>query len=154
MSVGDATITNADVGSLSNGNRLSNLYAANCTSNAIDFPCIGEAFLHNPNGGAVTNVGSSRFDFPVVGREYQNEFFRLMYQDSVQEVGELEAEQKTPYVAFSTQDFVHRWTQFTLLLLGDPELQIWTGKPRTLTVVHAASMALGDTTLTVNVKIG
>jgi hypothetical protein len=154
MSVGDATITNSDAMSLTNGSRVSNLYAANCTSNAIDFPCIGEAFLHNPNGGAVTNVGSSRFDFPVVGREYQGEYFRLMCEDSVQAVGELEAEQKTPFVSFSTQDYVHRWTQFTLLLLGDPELRIWTGKPRTLTVVNPAALTLGDTTVTVNVKIG
>ena len=40
------TIENADALALTNGNRLSNMYAIDCTSNAIDFPCIGEAFLH------------------------------------------------------------------------------------------------------------
>jgi hypothetical protein len=153
MSVGDASLTNGDAAALTNGNRLTNMYAANCTSNAIDFPCIGEAFMHAENGGAVSNVGSSRFDFPVVGREYQGRYFQLLYEDSVQAVGELQAEQKTPFIAFSAQDYVHRWTQFTLLLLGDPELRIWTGKPRTLTVTHSPNLVLGDTTYAVTVQI-
>ena len=54
MEVGDATLVNADASNLTNGNKVFNLYAIDCTSSAIDFPCIGEAFLKNPNGGAVT----------------------------------------------------------------------------------------------------
>src|SRR6185369_14752150 len=38
MSVGDSNITNADALAMTNGNRLTNFYAVNCTSNAIDFP--------------------------------------------------------------------------------------------------------------------
>jgi hypothetical protein len=154
MSVGDANLTNADALTLSNGDRLTNLYAINCTSNAIDFPCIGEAFLKAQNGGAVTNVGSTRFDFPTAGRAYQKEFFRLLYQDSVTAVGELQALQKLPFVGFSTFDGVHRWTQMTLLLLGDPELRIYTGLPRDLTVIHPGSIAASDTVFLVNVAIG
>src|SRR5262249_14780115 len=82
MSVGDVTIVNSDAASLTNGSKLFNLYAIDCTSNAIDFPCIGEAFLKNPNGGAVTVVGSTRFDFPTAGRAYQQEYFRLFFNDS------------------------------------------------------------------------
>lgn len=44
MEVGDASLTNSDAIGLANGDKLFNLYAINCTSNAIDFPCIGEAF--------------------------------------------------------------------------------------------------------------
>jgi len=153
MECADASITNADALSLTNGNRVTNLYAADCTSNAIDFPCIGEAFLHATNGGAVTNVGSSRFDFPVAGRDYQEEYFRLFYEDSVTAVGELQARQKLPFVVYASQDYVHRWTQMTLLLLGDPELRMWITHPRTLTVTAPAAMTLGDSTMTVNVKI-
>ena len=36
MEVGDASITNPDASALTNGNRLMNLYAINCSSNAID----------------------------------------------------------------------------------------------------------------------
>ncbi|NOT34597.1 MAG: hypothetical protein HOP12_10560 [Candidatus Eisenbacteria bacterium] len=152
MSVGDANLTNADAEGLTNGNRLFNLYASNCTSNAIDYPCIGEAFLHAANGGAVTNIGSSRFDFPSAGREYQREYFRMLYADSVNAIGELQARQKIPFVPFASEDFVHRWTQMTLLLLGDPELRVWTNNPVNLAVSNPATMALQDTSLTVTVQ--
>ena len=154
MSVGDGALGNADAMGLTNGNRLINLYAINCTSNAIDFPCIGEAFIHAPNGGAVTNVGSTRFDFPTAGRAYQDEYFRLLYEDSVTAVGELQARQKLPFIAFSTYDGVNRWTQMTLLLLGDPELRLFIGTPRTLAVGAPASIVASDTGFAVNVMVG
>lgn len=154
MSCGDANLTNADALGLSNGTKLSNLYAINCTSNAIDFPCIGEAFLKAQNGGAVTNVGSTRFDFPTAGRAYQKEFFRLLYEDSVTAIGELQARQKLPFVGFSTFDGVHRWTQMTLLLLGDPELRVYTGLPRTLNVIHPGAIQASDSLFLVHVQTG
>ena len=154
MSVGDDNIGNSDAAALTNGNRLMNLYAIDCTSNAVDFPCIGEAFLHAANGGAVTNVGSTRFDFPTSGRLFQREYFRMMFCDSVNAVGELQARQKLPFIGFSTYDNVNRWTEMTLLMLGDPELRIWNGTPRLLSVVAPGSFTLGDSSVTVNVSIG
>ncbi len=151
MEVGDGALVNADVEGLHNGDRLPNLYAINCTSSAIDFPCIGEAFLLNPNGGAVTNVGSTRFDFPSAGRSYQYEYFRLFIEDSVNAVGELQARQKLPFVAFSSYDGVNRWTQMTLLELGDPELRMYLGNWRTLNVLYPSQIALSDSQFTVNV---
>lgn len=154
MEVGSGSLVNSDVTSLHNGDQLFNLYAINCTSSAIDFPCIGEAFILNPNGGAVTNVGSTRFDFPSAGRAYQYEFFRLFLEDSVDAIGELQARQKLPFVAFSSYDGVNRWTQFTLLLLGDPELHMWHGSWRPLAVTHPAAVALSDSEFAVSVTSG
>ena len=134
MECADGTLVNNDASALTNGSKTFNLYAIDCTSSAIDFPCIGEAFLKNPNGGSVTVIGSTRFDFPTAGRAYQQEYFRLFFDDSVSAVGELQARQKLPFVAFSFYDGVNRWTQMTLLLLGDPELRMWLGQPRTLAV--------------------
>lgn len=151
MEVGDGSMTNADALGLTNGNKLFNLYAIDCTSNAIDFPCIGEAFILNPNGGAVTNIGSTRFDFPAAGRAYQVEYFRKFVEDSVTAVGELEARQKLPFIAYSSYDGVNRWTQMTLLMLGDPELRMWRGKPRLLSVSAPASVAVSDSQFTVTV---
>jgi peptidase C25-like protein/VCBS repeat protein/fibronectin type III domain protein len=153
MSVGDGSIQNSDVSALTNGNRLSNVYAINCTSNAIDFPCIGEAFLNAPSGGSVTNVGSARSDFPYAGRAIQQEYFKLMFKDSVTAVGEAQAKQKLPSVPNSTDDSVDRWVQMGMLLLGDPELHQWTAKPRTLTVVKPSTYTVRDTSLSVTVSI-
>ncbi|HEY2953796.1 MAG TPA: C25 family cysteine peptidase [Candidatus Eisenbacteria bacterium] len=154
MHVGDATIDNTDAGGLTNGNRLINLYAINCTSNAIDFPCIGEAFILNPNGGAVTNIGSTNFDFPYAGQVYEDEFFRLVYEDSVTSMGEAHALAKIPFIGYSIYDGVNRWTQMTLLMLGDPELRLFTGPAGALAVSRNATMAASDSSFAVHVTKG
>jgi hypothetical protein len=151
MSVADASLVNGDASALTNGNKMFNLYAIDCTSSAIDFPCIGEAFLKNPNGGAVSVVGSTRFDFPTAGRAYQQEYFRLFFEDSVAAVGELQARQKLPFLAFSFYDGVNRWTQLTLLMLGDPELRMYNGAWRSLAMTAPGSFALGDSVMSVHV---
>ncbi|MEO7842203.1 MAG: C25 family cysteine peptidase, partial [Candidatus Eisenbacteria bacterium] len=153
MSVGDAAVTNPDAEALSNGNRLFWLYSINCTSNAIDFASLGEAFMLNPNGGAVANVGSTREDFPVTGRGYQDEFYDLVFQDKVPTVGEAFARQKFPFIGFAFYDNTHRWTQFTLALLGDPTMPLYWRKPPTLTVAAPTNVPLSDTTFVVNVRI-
>ena len=101
MHAADDNISNIDMHALTNGDRLMNFYAIDCTSNAIDFPCLGEAFINAPNGGAVTNIGSTRVDFPEYGRLFQKEYFRLMYEDSVTAVGEVHAKQKVPFAGIS-----------------------------------------------------
>ncbi len=151
MEMGDASITNSDVSALTNGNRLFNLYSINCTSAAIDFPCIGEAFLQNPGGGAVTNVGSTRFDFPSTGSAYQYEFFRSFIEDHISAIGELQANAKIAWIPYSGYDGVNRWTQMTLILLGDPQLNMWLGRPGAMAVTAPAGMALSDTQFTVHV---
>jgi hypothetical protein len=151
MSVADASLVNGDAAGLANGNKTFNLYAIDCTSSAIDFPCIGEAFVKNPNGGAITVVGSTRFDFPTVGRAYQQEYFRLFFEDSVAAIGELQARQKLPFIAFSFYDGVNRWTQLTLLELGDPELRMYNGAWRPLAVTAPGSFPLGDSLMSVHV---
>jgi uncharacterized repeat protein (TIGR01451 family) len=154
MSVGDASIVNADASALTNGNKTFNLYAIDCTSAAIDFPCIAEAFIKNPNGGAVTVIGSTRFDFPTAGRAYQQEYFRLFFEDSVSAVGELQARQKLPFTAFAFYDGLNRWTQLTLLLLGDPELRMYNGNWRTLAASGLTGFVLGDSLANVHVTTG
>lgn len=154
MSVGDGPITNPDAEALTNGNRTWLLYSINCTSNAIDFASLGEAFCLNPNGGAVANVGSTREDFPVTGRGYQDEFYKLVFQDKVATLGQAFAQQKLPFTGFAFYDNTHRWTQFTLALLGDPAMAIWWRKPALLSVTYPANLPLSDTTLTVHVQNG
>ena len=69
-------------------------------------------------------------------------------------MGELQARQKLPFVSLSNYDGVHRWTQMALLLLGDPELRIYTATPRTLSVAVPGTMPVSDSSLTVGVTTG
>ncbi len=154
MHVADDNLTGTDASGLTNGDRLINLYAINCSSTAIDYPCIAEAFMKAPNGGTVSLVGSTRYDFPTTGQQYQEVFFQLLYQGGVSAVGELHAEQKTPFVGLSEYNGTHRWTQMTLVLLGDPELRIYTAAARTLAVSCPGTVTIGTASLPVHVATG
>jgi hypothetical protein len=152
MSCGDSSIQNPDIALLSNAPRYSGLvYAIDCTSAAIDFQSIGEEFLLAPNGGSVNNIGSTNFDFPATGDGYQNEFYDLVFQNGITRLGDAQAQQKLPFVGFSSFDNVQRWEQYTVLLLGDPAMNLWTAQPIALTVTQPGSMTLADTAVTVNV---
>src|SRR6185436_20568151 len=77
-----------------------------------------------------------------------------LYLNSVTAVGEAQAKQKLEYVGYSSTDNVHRWTQMTLLLLGDPQLEVWTDTPKTLNVTRPSSIAASDSQFTVTVALG
>ena len=154
MSCGDDNLDNHDAYALSNGARLANLYAIDCTSSAIDFASLGEAFVRARGGGAVTSIGSTGLDFPSVGRAYQKEYFRLLFQAGVTAVGEAQGRQKLPFVANSYYDGFDRWIQLTLLLLGDPELRIYTATPLALAVTAPGTMPASDSSVTVHVETG
>ena len=144
MSCGDDNLSNNDMHALTNGDRLMNFYAIDCTSNAVDFASIGEALMRAPNGGAVTNIGSTRLDYPKFSRGFQREYFRLLLEDSVTAVGETNGRQKLPFVGHSDLDGFARLSQLELLLLGDPELRIFTARPRELAVVAPSTVEAGD----------
>jgi hypothetical protein len=154
MSVGDAALTNPDISPLINSPRTFGLvYSINCTSAAIEFESIGEEFLLSPGGGSCSNIGSTHFDFPTTGHSYQNEFFDIVFEDSLRNIGAAQAMQKLPFIGFASFDNVHRWTQFTLILLGDPEMPFRTREPATMVVSHPGSYTLADTSITVGVTI-
>ncbi|MGH7731334.1 MAG: C25 family cysteine peptidase [Candidatus Eiseniibacteriota bacterium] len=153
MSVGDDNLSNIDMHALGNGDRLTNVLAIDCTSNAIDFASIGEALMRAPAGGAVTSVGSTTLDYPTATRGYQKEYFRLLFQDGVTAVGEAQGRQKTPFVGNAFTDGIHRLTQLSFLLLGDPELHIFTARPRELTVTAPGSITAGDGAFTVSASV-
>jgi hypothetical protein len=153
-SCADANLTNMDALGLTNGNRLMNTYMANCTSNAIDYPCLGKSLLNAANGGSVTNIGSTRVDFPAIGMYFQAEYFRLLFDDGITAIGEAQAKQKVPFVGSASSDNAYRWTIQTLLLLGDPELRLWLTNPKNLAVTHPSSVGADVNTLNVTVTSG
>src|SRR6185369_16537338 len=94
------------------------------------------------------------FDFPATGDGYQNEFYDLVFQDGITRIGQAQAMQKIPFVGFSNFDNVQRWEQNTVLLLGDPQIELWTVQPVALTVTAPSSITLADTSVTVTVFRG
>ncbi|MFH0778263.1 MAG: C25 family cysteine peptidase, partial [Candidatus Eisenbacteria bacterium] len=144
LSVADATLVNGDIDLLTNGNRVGVLIAENCTSAAFDFNCIGERFILNPNGGSVCYVGSTRYDYPTTAWVFQDEFFRLLFQERMTNIGMAHALSKTPFIPLCATDDSYRWTQFVLILLGDPHMPVWLNEPGTLNVAYAPQMVAGE----------
>lgn len=152
MSVGTASIVNADAEALTNGDRTFVLYLLNCTALAFDSNSLGERFLLNPNGGAVAVIGASREAYPSTSINYNQGFYDQLFAQGKTAVGQAFADARaarTPFTFFDTQD---RWTHFIDNLLGDPALTVFTAPVQTAVVTHPASVALGTTSVTVHVE--
>ena len=153
MSVGDVSIVNADADALTNGARTFVLYALNCTSAAFNFNCISERFMKNPNGGAVAVVGSTDLDFPTTSIGYQDEFYENIYTNGMNRIGEAFTRANEAFANYAEWgEGPYRWTQYCLVLLGDPTLPVWPTAPRTLSVSFPATVALGTGGVTVTVQ--
>ena len=144
LSVADATLVNADVDALTNGSRMGIVIAENCTSAAFDFNCVGERFVLNEDGGSVCYLGSTRFDYPTTAWVFQDELFRLLFEEGTTNIGQALAISKIPFISLSQSDDSYRWTQFVLILLGDPQLAVWTNEPATMNVAYSPQMVAGS----------
>jgi hypothetical protein len=156
MRVGlDNYISMSNMSGLSNGiDKSSFAWFLNCTSAAIDADCIAERTLNNPDGGAFSVFGPSRFAFPATTRDYYWDWCDLVYEDGIVECGVACATAKAMHSSpeESGPDNTDRWTVFSFLLLGDPELSLWLGRPETLVVWHPGAIQVGEGEVTVLVS--
>ncbi len=141
-----------DVSSLTNGvDRAGFMWMLDCTSTAIESDCISERFINDPDGGASALWGPSRFCFPTTAKDYFAKWFERFYTEGITRTGVICAASRSPFVEISSYDNTDRWTQMSYILLGDPETRLLTGRPKSLTVVHSATVPLG--TASVNVTV-
>ena len=146
-------VTLQDVDALTNGQQKSGFFwMLNCTSTAIEYDCIAEHLMNNPDGGASSLFGPTRFCFPTTAKDYYYSWFDYLYAQGTSRAGVVSAACKTPYVAESQYDNTDRWTQMSHTYLGDPEMRLWTARPKNLVVVHSNTVPLGDAALSVSVS--
>ncbi|NOZ56213.1 MAG: hypothetical protein GXO73_05385, partial [Calditrichaeota bacterium] len=158
MGVGQGYLRRSDVQGLTNGGRLPLIYSIGCWPAAFDHECIAEDFLNNPNGGAVAFIGNSRYGWGSPGNphfgysdRFDQQFYRFVFQEGVQEVGRALALAKAYYMPFARQENVYRWCEYEINLLGDPELPLWTDVPAELSVQHPDTIPTGATSVEVMV---
>ncbi|HEU4365187.1 MAG TPA: C25 family cysteine peptidase, partial [Candidatus Krumholzibacteria bacterium] len=155
MSVGDASIVNADADALTNTTRLANFNLLNCTACAYTYESLAEHYLRNPNGGAVSVVGANDSAFPNTALSYQAEFYELVLQSGVTSLGEVFALSREPRTPFAlAADGADRWTHFVYTCLGDPEMPLWSETVAPLSASFPASVNKGTTQITVTVTSG
>jgi hypothetical protein len=151
LGLGGLTIDNSDVDALHNGNRTFLLYASNCVSAAIDYNSIGQRFLANADGGAIAVIGSTRETFSDTQADWIREFYSLLFQQQVQDLGRTAGLTKIPFISLANFDNPQRWSEMSQIYLGDPTLSYWLDVPDTLVVSHASAFTLGQGTFTVGV---
>jgi len=141
-----------DVYSLTNRGAEGIIYTIACHTNAFDVdtssnpdPCLSEAFIRNPNGGAVAYIGSSRYGWgnsdPEVtfgtSFQYASQFYQQLFTGSLTSgggslnpndypyyLGAVHTGHKLYYVGASSDYGAMRWVQFSLNLMVDPEMGI------------------------------
>jgi hypothetical protein len=146
LSIGPDAWYSSDMDSLINAPRWSLFYSIGCITAAIDMDCIAEHFVNNPHGGGFAYCGNTRYGWGMPGEplrgpniELDIEFFRTLFHNDQYEVGKTLGNSKIPFIPVAQEmDNPYRWAMFTLLLLGDPTLEIWTNTPVELSVSHAA----------------
>ncbi len=150
LSVGDGVLTNPDADALTNGATQGVFYSVNCNSASFEFNSIAEHFILNANGGCIAYVGATRYDFPLTVGDYEDAFFDVAFSDSIYTLGQALQLSKVEFVPQAFQDNSHRWTQYTVILLGDPTLKMYRRTPRALTVA-VPSLSVGQTAVTATV---
>jgi hypothetical protein len=164
LSIGSYGWYNSDMDDLTNGARQGIFYTYGCISAAIDFDCIGERWVKNPDGGGIAYFGNSRYGWgdsdPLQGpgSEFDKEFFRKLFFSLSYHAGKTLADSKLPFIGAAQNPSgwgrYIRWTLLQLLLIGDPELPIYTQTPQILTVSYPDSIDLGQQTISIYVEDG
>lgn len=154
METGPAYRT-SDASWVDSGNRYAQILTIACNTAGFDQPgrCLGEGFLHNPVGGAVSYIGCSRLNWDTMGGshgtafQYNDIFYRTLFQGTLyeypQKVGAVYAKMKEYYMGSSSHDGTYRWVQFGLTLLGDPEVCLYTYDPSVFSPDYASQRHTG-----------
>lgn len=142
-----------DVDNLHNA-RLSIMCTISCNSANIsynsDAPCVGEAFIRNPNSGVayIGNTGPvlTGSDPNDLAAAFDREIFRSLWSPNNpndNRLGVCLANAKEAAAAIETTDS-YSWHHLTLL--GDPELPVWTEDPKNLLCSYPARLFAGYAT--------
>jgi len=162
FSIGPSAWYNSDMDALTNGSRQGIFYTYGCITAAIDFDCIGEHFVNNPDGGGIAYFGNTRYGWgdydPLLGpgAEFDKEFFRQLFDFYSYHAGKTLADSKIPFIPSAQSPYgdgpYNRWTMLELVLLGDPEMPIYTEPLQVLTVAYPETIPLGYQTVDVYVE--
>ncbi|MFC1683213.1 C25 family cysteine peptidase [Candidatus Zixiibacteriota bacterium] len=141
-------IDNGDVDDLTNTDQTSVIYSLGCHPAEVDYyDCIGEHFItYNPGQAGVAFTGNTRSGYYYVGQPgslsgyLDKEWWRSLFNYSKYRVGETLADHRNRnYPAGETWQYLH----WGLILLGEPEMPIWTDDPAVPSVTHPAIFTTG-----------
>jgi len=158
--------SSSDASALTNLNEQGIIVSISCLTNAFDDsyapadPCLSEAFIRNANGGAVAYHASSRYGWgdydPTIfgpSMQYSAYFYEYMFSGQPAaykyKFGSVSAQGKIQFIGSSMGYTAMRWLQFAINPIGDPEMDIFTDDPQTITATTIDTIPCGATSLTI-----
>lgn len=152
---------------LANGARQGHVYTIACITSKFDGsgdPSLAEAFLRSETGGAVSYIGSSRYGWGYAyttahgpSFQYADSFYQNLFTGQpggyANRLGAVFSAHKQDHIAGSAYYGANRWLQFSLNLLGDPELYVHTKDPQTLNVSHPVQLTTGSQIITIDAGV-
>ena len=139
------TVSHAET--LNNSNHTIIITSA-CKTNGFDknTKCLSEAFIRNVNSGIVAYFGCSR-----QGWDYEDStslgtsvitnihLYRAIFSEPNKNFGEMVRKAKNSILPYcDTYDDTYRWLLFGLNPIGDPEMPIYTRRPKKFTNVYVS----------------
>lgn len=142
-------IHNNDVDNLENGNYYPILMSGGCLSADITKDCIAEHFLNKTPGGAVAFIGNTDAGYASEYRQLKGLLGEL-YKTSPNHTNRYDL--SILYAKALMYKTVEK-NNCALHLFGDPEMQVWTSAPKTLSAsVSPTSLSTGQKTITIAVS--
>jgi hypothetical protein len=159
--------------SLTNGYKLPLAYFDACLLNSIDPDAtlsgnsFGESIMNVPGGGVIGTIGATRASWyqvawnPPAQGAWNQDLDALFWQEFFNEsTGNyrpgpslyLSKTRAITELSVNTNDQNIRKNLMTYILLGDPEIQIWSDIPQNFTVTHDSVIPTGITQVTVTAK--
>lgn len=129
--------TRSDVSNLTNTNPMIITTIA-CSTNCFDGaePCLSEAFIRHPVGGAIAYLGCSRagweyYGFTSLGPSYvlNAKFFETLFSNVSNNFSEIVKLVKICYKSWALSNNLYRWIILGNNAIGDAELPIFTTTP-------------------------
>jgi hypothetical protein len=163
VSIGPDDLTKSALDGLTNGDRGGIWYSVACWSAAMDHDTFGEHWLRNDAGGGVAYVGNSRYGWGCPGYPgecvsdlFSQQFVNSLLVEELCHAGVVHADAKHHFVGVAGMDDYTRYAMYELNLLGDPEMPIWTDRPRPLVVVCPGEVEIvgGEAEIAVTVTSG
>jgi hypothetical protein len=120
--------------------------------------CIGERFTLIENG-AVAFIGNSRFGYYSTGNTrgasqyFHRQFFDAVFGEGITAIGPAHDDSRVdniPYIEYEAM----RWVYYTVNLLGDPSMDIWTDVPESLSVDHPDTVYAFENEVAIEVSDG
>ncbi|NOX90151.1 MAG: T9SS type A sorting domain-containing protein [Calditrichaeota bacterium] len=103
-------------------------YMASCYTNDILKRCFGEEYILSKTGGGVAYIGNSSWEYPFSGIYLEKEFFNLAFNKGYYHLSEAHYLSRLPYLGYLNFEGPSRIIVYSTLVLGDPEMPIWTNR--------------------------